>query len=97
MNNFSIGRFGLAFGIACAVIYLGCAFLMLVLPHEAAIAFFNSLMHGIDVSTIMRWDMPWWEMCLGVIQTFILGWFFGTLIASIYNVTAPHQAARSSS
>lgn len=88
MNSLSIGRFGLAFGIACAVIYLGCALVMLVLPQQTVIAFFNSLMHGLDVTNIMRWDMPWWQMCLGVIQTFILGWFFGTLIAAIYNVSA---------
>ena len=51
-----------------------------------AIQFFNSLMHGVDVTTIMRWDMPWWETILGVIEIFVLGWLFGALIACCYNV-----------
>jgi len=47
--------------------------------------FFNSLMHGLDVSSIIRMDMPWWEMIMGVIEVFILGWLTGATIASIYN------------
>jgi len=42
-------------------------------------------MHGVDVTSIMRWDMPWWETALGVIETFVLGWLFGGLIAGCYN------------
>ena len=42
-------------------------------------------MHGVDVTTIMRWDMPWWETILGVIEIFVLGWLFGALIACCYN------------
>ena len=33
----------------------------------------------------MLWDMPWWEMVVGVLQVFILGWLFGALIAAFYN------------
>ena len=35
----------------------------------------------------MRWDMPWWEACVGVIEVFILGWLVGAVIAVLYNVT----------
>ncbi|WP_391503320.1 DUF5676 family membrane protein [Botrimarina mediterranea] len=58
---------------------------MLSVPQDVAIRFFNSLMHGVDVTTIMRWDMPWWETVLGVVDIFALGWLFGALIAGCYN------------
>jgi hypothetical protein len=50
-----------------------------------SILFFNSLMHGIDVTSIIRTDMPWWEMAMGLVEIFILGWLTGATIASIYN------------
>jgi len=34
----------------------------------------------------MRWDMPWWEMIVGVLEIFILGWLFGAILAVFYNV-----------
>ncbi len=42
-------------------------------------------MHGVEVTTIMQWDMPLWETALGVIEIFVLGWLFGALIAGCYN------------
>lgn len=52
---------------------------------EGSIFFFNSLLHGIDVTSIIRTDMPWWEMVMGLVETFILGWLTGAAIAAIYN------------
>tara|TARA_R110000868_G_scaffold340678_1_gene601359 strand:- start:653 stop:895 length:243 start_codon:yes stop_codon:yes gene_type:complete len=69
-----------------ALSYIGCALVMMTVSQDVAIHFFNSLMHGIDVTTIMRWDMPWWEMIVGVLEIFILGWLFGAIIAVFYNV-----------
>jgi len=85
MNKLSIPRFGFAVAVACAVSYLGCVFVMMTVPQDVAIRFFNSLMHGVDVTTIMRWDMPLWETVLGVVEIFVLGWLFGALIAGCYN------------
>lgn len=59
---------------------------MLTVPKPAVIRFFNSLLHGWDVGPIMRWDMPWWEATIGVLEVFILGWLFGALLAVLYNV-----------
>jgi hypothetical protein len=42
-------------------------------------------MHGVDVTTIMRWNMPLWETILGVVEIFVLGWLFGAIIAGCYN------------
>ena len=85
MNTISIRKLGLAFGSTCALLYLGCIFVMSTVGKKAAILFFNSLFHGIDVTSIIRMDMPIWEMIMGVIEVFILGWFTGAMIASVYN------------
>jgi hypothetical protein len=79
-------RLGFALGGSLALLYLGCAFVMLTVPQEAAVRFFNSITHGVDWSSIMRWGMPWWEMIVGVLEVFILGGLFGALIAALYNV-----------
>jgi hypothetical protein len=61
---------------------------MLTVPQEAAVRFFNSLTHGVNWEPIMRWDMPWWEMIIGVLEVFIVGWLFGAVLASLYNFGA---------
>lgn len=85
MNRLNIPRFGFGFAAASAIVYLGCVFVMLTVPKQTAIRFFNSLMHGVDVTPIMRWDMPFWETALGTVEIFILGWLFGAIIAGCYN------------
>ncbi len=54
MHTLSVKRFGFALGTTSALLYLGCMFVMLTVPKEAVIQFFNSLMHGVDVTPIMR-------------------------------------------
>jgi hypothetical protein len=85
MNNINIKRFGLAFGVTGAILYIGCIILMLVLGHDGTVSFFNSLLHGFDTSSIVRMDIPIWEALIGIIETFILSWFVGACIASVYN------------
>lgn len=93
MHTLSISRFGFALGGACAILYVGCVFVMLTVPREAVVRFFNSIMHGWDVEPIMRWDMPWWEAFVGTLEIFILGWLFGALVAALYNVVARPTAS----
>lgn len=85
MGAINIKKFGLAFGFTFALLYLGCMLVMSTVGKEGTIFFFNSLMHGIDVTSIIRMDMPLWEMIIGIIEIFILGWLTGATIASIYN------------
>lgn len=47
--------------------------------------FFNSLLHGLDVSSVVRMEMPLWEAGIGIIQTFILDWLVGACIGALYN------------
>lgn len=86
MEHISVRRFGLAFGTTAALLYLGCVLVVASVSREAQIRFFNSLVHGIDVTSIVRTQMPVGQMLLGVVEVFILGWLIGASIASIYNI-----------
>jgi len=84
-SSLSIPRAGFALGGSLAVLYTGCVFLMMTAPRDAVVRFANSVLHGLDIESIMRWEMPVWEACIGVIEIFIIGWFLGALFASLYN------------
>ncbi len=87
MNNINIKRFGLAFGLTGALLYLGCILVMVTVGREGTIQFFNSLFHGLDTSSIIRMYVPWWEGLIGIVEIFIIGWLVGACIAAIYNVS----------
>ncbi|MCA9123654.1 MAG: hypothetical protein H6822_02475 [Planctomycetaceae bacterium] len=93
MRTLSVMRFGFALAMAAALSYVGCMFVMMTAPKDVTIRFFNSLMHGVDVTPIMRWEMPWWEMVVGVTEIFILGWLFGAIIAVFYNLGVKDRKA----
>lgn len=77
--------FGFACGTAAAFFYLGCVLLMGIAGHEALVAFFNGILHGIDVAPILQPHLGFWLTVLGFIDTFILSWLFGALVAVLYN------------
>ena len=87
MTSIDIKRFGLAWGITSALLYVGCAFIMMTAGRDGVVFFFNSLFHGVDFAAVLRTDMPLWKMGLGILETFIFGWLVGAAIASIYNVS----------
>jgi hypothetical protein len=60
---------------------------MVTVPKETAVTFFNSLLHGINVEPILKTSVPLGQVALGLVTTFILGWFAGVLIAGIYNLS----------
>ncbi len=86
MNKISIKKLGLAFGLTAALLYFGCALVMLTVGHDGTVKFFNSLLHGIDVSSIIRMNISLFEQLIGIIQTFIIGWLVGACVAAIYNL-----------
>lgn len=88
-------KLGLAVGLTFALLYAGCMLIMLIAGHEGSIEFFNSLLHGIDVTTIMRMDMPMWEAVVGMIEFFVLGWLIGACIAGFYNAFSFKQSKSS--
>ena len=79
---------GLAFGLTATVFYIGCVITLAATPHDKAIIFFNSLLRGVDVTSILKTSMPVFQMIFGVITTFILGWFAGAMTAVFYNLSA---------
>ena len=87
MRNTTISpkRLGLAFALTAAWFYVGCVLALTAAPHAIAIIFFNSLLHGVDVTSILRTSMSIPEMIFGFITTFILAWFAGAMVAVFYN------------
>ncbi|GAB4257579.1 MAG: hypothetical protein Kow0027_24880 [Saprospiraceae bacterium] len=87
MNAIDIRKFGLAVGATWAILYIGCAVVMMTVGQSGTIAFFNSLLHGLDVGSIIRPEVPLSEFFIGLLESFILGWLVGACIAGIYNFT----------
>ena len=56
------------------------------MPRDKAIAFFNSLVHSIDVAPILRESIMPGEVLLGIVRRFALAWFMGAMIAAFYNL-----------
>ena len=84
-TTINVKKFGLATGLTGALLYLGCAIVMATVGHDGTVKFFNSLLHGLDVSTIVRMNVPLWEAGVGIVETFVLGWLVGACIAGFYN------------
>lgn len=91
MNTIDIKRFGLAFGLTGAILYLGCIILMATVGQSGTVYFFNNLLHGLDTSSIIRMNVPFWEAIVGLVEIFILGWLSGAVIAFFYNVSVKKQ------
>ncbi|MEH6765144.1 MULTISPECIES: DUF5676 family membrane protein [Aequorivita] len=85
MYRLNIKKLGFAFGLTGTLIYLGCMIVMLTAGQEGSITFFNSLLHGLDTTSIIRMDVPPLEVLMGIIQTFILWWLIGACIGAFYN------------
>jgi hypothetical protein len=85
MNRINIKKLGFSVGITGAILYIGCMIVMLTAGQEGTIKFFNSLLHGLDVSSVIRMNVPLLEALIGIVQTFIIGWLIGASIAVFYN------------
>lgn len=84
-------RLGFALGATLAVLHLGCAVLMAVVPRDAALHFAKMLFHGIDVGPLLTWEKTWAQTLTGAFCTFIFGWLVGATIAAFYNLTGPRR------
>lgn len=85
MYRLNVKKLGFAFGLTGALIYLGCMVVMATAGQEGSILFFNSLLHGLDTTNIIKMDVPLLEALFGIVQTFILWWLIGACIAGFYN------------
>ena len=86
MDRLSVARLGFAIGALFAALYGANMVIVMAGLHDTVVVFFDSILHGIDVGSIMRWNMPWWEMVVGLIEVFILGWLCGMATAIFYKL-----------
>ena len=86
MQKLSPLPLGVAFGAAGAVFYIGCMIFMATATGDAVAWISNSVLHGVDVTSVMRESIPFGQSLFGILLTFIGGFAFGALSASIYNV-----------
>ena len=86
MHKLSPIRFGTALGLAGAAFYVGCIMFMAIAPDAAVVWIVNSFLHGIDVQSIMRENVPLQQSLAGILGTFISGLLFGIVSAWIYNL-----------
>lgn len=85
MNRINVKKFGFGMGLTGALLYAGCMVVLATAGQEGSITFFNSLLHGLDTTSIIRINVPIWEALIGIVQTFIIAWLTGALIAAFYN------------
>lgn len=78
-------KMGLASGISFSILYVGCILLMLIAGKSGTTWLFNSLLHGLDISSITRMSVPIMDTCIGLVFTFLLAYGMGYLISVIYN------------
>ena len=83
-KTISPARFGFAIGATCVIFRLACILTLITVPRDKAIAFFNSLVHGIDVAPILGESIMPGEVLLGIVSP--LAWFMGAMIAAFYNL-----------
>ncbi|MFO8083319.1 MAG: copper-translocating P-type ATPase [Desulfobacterales bacterium] len=96
MQRINTKRLALAFGTTFTLFYIGCVIIMAVLGRDSTIIFLNSLMHGIDTSSVINLEVPVWVTTLGLVEMFVLGCLWGAIIGGIYNLglskkTAEHE------
>ncbi|MDF1864631.1 MAG: DUF5676 family membrane protein [Saprospiraceae bacterium] len=85
MQTINSNKLGLALGLTGVILYLACMCLMLIAGQDGTIWFFNSILHGLDVSSISRMNVLFGQTIIGLILTFGLGWITGFLIGTFYN------------
>lgn len=85
MENLNPKSMALSFGIVAALIYMACWLFIAVFPIEIIIKVSNSLMHGIDVSSIAVKDMSISESLLGFIIVVLGSIIVGYVFAVSYN------------
>jgi hypothetical protein len=94
-TTINVKKLGLAVGLTGALLYVGCVLVMATVGDDESVKFFNSLLHGLDVSAILRTDTPLWEAEIGVVETFVLGWLIGACIAGFYNAVSVKKDIKS--
>lgn len=93
MNYIKVTRFGLAVGIAATLYYFACALVFIIGGRDVSIQYLNSVLHGVDISPILKQSMTVTELCISLVEFFVITTLVGATIAAIYNWLA-HDASQ---
>lgn len=86
MHRINVKTLGFAVALTIALVYAACVVVMSIAGPQTSVSFFNSLIHGIDGSSIIRkTPMPLSEAAIGIAEWFVIGWLTGASVAAIYN------------
>lgn len=86
MHHINVKTLGFAVALTIALVYAACVLVMSIAGPQASVSFFNSMMHGIDSSSIVRkTPMPLSEAAIGIAEWFVIGWLIGASVAAIDN------------
>ena len=86
MHRINVKTLGFAVAVTIALLYAACVVVMSIAGPQTSVSFFNSLMHGIDGSSIIRkTPMPLSEAAIGIVEWFVIGWLIGASVAALYN------------
>ena len=88
MNTLNPKVTALTLGSVSGIIYIACVLLFAVAP-RAGIALANTMVHGLDLTSIMKASMaPFGTILVGLVEIAILGYLVGWLFAVMYNYFA---------
>ncbi len=73
----------MAFGAAFSLFYLGCAVVLSIAGGETAAVFYNSLLPGMDVSSVANPNLPVWMALLGFVEAILLGCLWGGIVGGV--------------
>lgn len=91
MDKLNPGVIALTLGSVSGIFYLACVLLFAVAP-RAGIKLANTMVHGLDLTSIMRASMaPLGTILVGLVEIAILGYLVGGLFAVIYNYFAKQK------
>ena len=85
MENLNAKAMALSFSILAALIYLVCWLFVAIFPLEAITKVSNSMLHGIDVSSVAVKDTGFAESLLGFVIAVLGAMAIGYVFAIAYN------------
>ena len=85
MNTLDAKKLGTALGLTGVLFYFGCILVMMIGGQSGTIWFVNSLLHGLDVTSVVQANIPIGQTIAGIVLTFGLGWLTGFMTGTIYN------------
>lgn len=85
MKEINVKRFGLAVGGSLALLYLICILIIIIFGPSPIAYLVTVLFHGIEMTSVVSREVPFWMGVGGIIEVFVLGGITGMLAAGIYN------------